>query len=169
MVGTLAYDQRLAQLDANEKPITIDHLDNDTVKAGAEVTIYSKKVPQDKIMWHGAGGKNRDSADASPMHCKLLADGTGTGTDGDVIEGELIAVISDSDGRALYTRTLGDLGTLAEYAAENPTERPLQYALAPYATPGRNVELRVNAASGSDGAKIADDSDVRLWRSEQGN
>ncbi|GGC53039.1 hypothetical protein [Haloferax sulfurifontis] len=166
MPGTLGYNENLAELDGDVRPIRSDDIDQDTLKSGAEVTVYREKVPQDKDFWFGAGGKNRESADASPMHTKLVASGNGTGTAGDVIGGTLYAAITDSDGRALYTRKLGDLSLLAEFADQNPTERPLMYALAPYAKPGRYVEFRVDADSNSDGKEIDPAaSDVMLYRS----
>ncbi|MBC9985157.1 hypothetical protein E4P24_02060 [Haloferax sp. AS1] len=166
MPGTLSYNADLAELDGDVRPIRGDDLDQDTLKAGAEVTVYREKVPQDKDEWFGAGGKDRASADASPMHADVVATGNGSGTAGDTIGGTLYAAITDSDGRALYTRKLGDLTLLSEFASEPPTERPLMYSLAPYATAGRYIEFRIDADSASDGKEIDPaNSDVMLYRS----
>ncbi|RDZ41606.1 hypothetical protein C5B89_06600 [Haloferax sp. Atlit-47N] len=166
MPGTLSYNEDLAELDGDVRPIRGSDLDQETLKAGAEVTVYREKVPQDKDLWFGAGGKDRASADSSPMHADIVASGNGSGTAGDTIGGTLYAAITDSDGRALYTRKLGDLELLSEFASESPTERPLMYSLAPYAMPGRFVEFRIDADANSDGKEIDPAaSNVMLYRS----
>ncbi|POG56680.1 hypothetical protein [Haloferax marisrubri] len=166
MPDTLAYNEDLAELDGDVRPIRGSDLDQDTLKSGSEVTVYREKVPQDKDLWFGAGGKDRESADSSPMHADIVATGNGSGTAGDTIGGTLYAAITDSEGRAMFTRKLGDLELLSEYASESPTERPLMYSLAPYATAGRYIEFRIDADSASDGKEIDPaNSDVMLYRS----
>ena len=158
------------------KPLNADDLDNVTVKAGSEVTIYSKQVNNDKVLFWGHGGKDRRSADTKFRFADLVATGNGQGADGDSITGDLIAAITDSDqNRVLRSVTLGDLGELADAADDDRTERPVMFALAPYAKPGRYIELRVRAKPSSDGYELDNtenagtDSTFRAWYSEVSN
>ena len=168
----MGFDPRLLDV-GNAKPLDASDLQNATVKAGSEVTVYAKQVPNDKELFWGHGGKNRQAADTKFMFANLVADGTGDGNDGDPIIGDLIAAITDSDQkRVLASVTLGALGELADALDDDRTERPVMYALAPYAKPGRHIELRVQAKASCDGYKIDNtenpgtDSSARLWYSE---
>ncbi|ELZ94905.1 hypothetical protein C440_07512 [Haloferax mucosum ATCC BAA-1512] len=171
---TLRYNPGLINV-GNARPINADDLDKVTLKAGTEVPIYSKKVKNDKLLFWGAGGKDRESADTKFFFCDLVATGNGTGTAGDAVRGELIAVITDSDQERVKAEfTLGDLGHLADArTSDNPM--PVMYALAPYAKPGRHIELRIRASSSSDGVEIDNTEDpgnassARLWYSQVSN
>ncbi|WP_380681091.1 hypothetical protein [Salinigranum sp. GCM10025319] len=155
------------------KPLDASDLEQKTVVAGTEVTVYSKQVPNDKLFYWGYGGKNRQAADTKFMFADLVATGNGDGTAGDPITGDLIVAITDSDqNRVLASWTLGALGELADARGDDRTERPVQFALDPYAKPGRHIELRVKAKASSDGYEIDNTEDpgtassARLWRSE---
>jgi hypothetical protein len=171
----MEHNQGLAGT-GNPKPLNADDLDNVTVKANSEVTIFSKQVNNDKVLFWGHGGKDRRAADTKFTFADLVATGNGAGTDGDPITGDLIVAITDSDqNRVLASMTLGDLGELADARSDARTERPVMYALAPYAKPGRYIELRVRAKASSDGYELDNtenpgtDSSARFWYSEVSN
>lgn len=171
----MGFDPRLVDV-GDPKPLNADDLQNVTVKAGTEVTIYSKQVPNDKLLFWGSGGKNRRGADTKFTFADLVATGSGAGNDGDAITGDLIVAITDSDqNRVLASYTLGDLGELADARQDARTERPVNFALAPYAKPGRYIELRVQAKASSDGYELDNteapgtDSSARFWYSEVNN
>lgn len=150
------------------KPVKGGDLDNATLNAGNEVTIWSKQVNADNRLWWGHGTNNRERGPHAFIYAQLFANGNGTGTDGDALVGELVAVITDSDQKdVIARREVGDLETLADAQSDNRTERPLFPSLAPYATEDKHIELRVNADSGSDGAEVANDSNVRMYYSKE--
>ncbi|SFH07472.1 hypothetical protein SAMN04488063_0097 [Halopelagius inordinatus] len=172
---TLEYTPGLIDT-GNARPLNADDLDAETLKADTEVTVYSKEVANDKLLFWGAGGKNRQSADTKFMFADLVASGAGTGTAGDPIRGELLAAITDSDqNRVLEWVSLGDLSELSDARNDDRTDRPVMYALAPYAKPGRHIELRVRASSSSDGVEVDNTenpgtaSSARFWYSEVSN
>lgn len=150
----------------NKRSITASALNNVAVKAGTEVTIWSKQMPNDKVAWFGHGSHVREVAEAF-VYAELLANGNGAGTDGDAIEGELVLAITDSDQRRVLASTVFDsLGELADAFADDRTNRPVMEAMSPYAKPGRHIELRVRADQNCDGYEVASDSNVRLYYSE---
>lgn len=165
---TLEFNRGLAER-GDARPLNASSLAAATLKADTEVTVWSKQCANDELIFHGHGGKNRQAADTKYMKALIKASGAGTGTAGDEVNGELVAAITDSDQRrVLASVTLGDLDQLGEMASVDPTERPVMYALAPYAKPGRHLEFRVVADSSSDGVEIDNDqsvSDVKLWYS----
>ena len=158
------------------KPLNAGDLSNVTLKAGTEVTVYSKQVPNDKLLFWGHGGKNRQAADTRFAFADLVATGAGSGTDGDAILGDLILAITDSDqNRVLASWTLDQLGELADARQDDRTDRPVNYALAPYAKPGRHIEIRIQASAASDGVELDNtenpgtDSSARLYYTEVNN
>lgn len=161
MAGTLQFHPGLAQRDADKKAIKAAHLDGATLRAGDDVTIYRQKRPDDKTQWFGHGGQNRQSGNTAHKYADLI-DGAGN-----EIEGDLIAAITDSDGRVLVERTVGDLDVLRDAANDPRTERPVMPALAPFLKQGRYMELRINADPGSDGVTLDPSaSSQRVWYSQ---
>lgn len=148
----------------DKRPVFAGDLESATVKAGTEVTVFQKQVPDDKIAWFGHGSHQRSVAEAF-IFADLDASGNGTGTAGDPIEGELVAAVLDSEQRrVLASTTIDSLGELADAKADERTERPVMEALAPYAKPGRYLEFRVRSASSSDGYEIdTSGSSARLY------
>ncbi|WP_338905236.1 hypothetical protein [Salinibaculum marinum] len=151
----------------DKRNIVAADLDQDTLKAGTEVTVWSQKVPDDKVLFWGHGRAQREYADAF-VFAELLASGNGTGTAGDELSGELVLAITDSQQRRVLASTVFDtLGELADAKADDRTNRPIMAALAPYAKPGRHIEIRIRAASGSDGKELDPSaSSARLYYSE---
>lgn len=141
-------------------------LENATLRAGNEITIWSKQVKADTILFHGHGSNNRQRGQNAYIYAELLADGTGAGTDGDALSGTLVACITDSEQQdVIARREIGDLETLADAKNDARTERPVLPALAPYATQDKHLEYRVVADAASDGKTVANDSNVRLYHS----
>jgi hypothetical protein len=166
-MAQLQQHQALAQVDANPKAVKGSHLEQTTLRAGDDVTVYREKRPDDKIQFWGHGDSNRMNGNSVHKYAELVASGGGAGTAGDAIQGDLIVAITDSDGRIKAERNIGDLQELADAAADARTERPLMEALAPYAEQGRYMEVIVNADAASDGVEVDPSaSNARVWYSE---
>jgi len=161
-MSKLGHSRRLAMV-GDQRPIGASALDDDTVKQETEVTVWSKQVGQDELLFWGHGSQSRRDARAKFAYADLDASGNGAGAAGDPITGELVLAITDSDQRrVLVDYTLGDLEELADAASE----RPVMYALAPFAKPGRHIEIRVRADADSDDYEIdSANSSARLWYS----
>lgn len=135
-------------------PIDAADFEQDTLKAGTEVTVYSREVNQDEILLHGHGPHQRDQAEAF-VGLDLVASGNGTGNAGDDIQGQVILAITNSDGtRVKADKEFDSLAQLRDSLAESRTDRIVEELMVPYAKPGRNIEVRVRAASGSDGVEV---------------
>ena len=157
MPNTLTYSPGLANReDSNRKSINADDLNNVAVSSGSEITFWDKQVPNDKVLHHGHGTRDRRDAFTSYMYFDLKATGSGSGNDGSNINGTIIQAITDSDqNRVLAWRDVGQSSELRDARTDDDrTERPVNYAVAPFAKPGRYLELRINATSGSDGYEI---------------
>jgi hypothetical protein len=153
MPSMLSTDPRLYGV-GDKEPIPAGQFDQDTLKAGTEVVLWSKQVGNDQRLFHGHGREDREYAEAF-VGLDLVASGNGTGTDGDKIQGELVLRITDSDQRrVLASMTLDTLQQLRDSLAESRTDRIIEAALAPFARPGRHIEVAVDADPGSDGAEV---------------
>lgn len=138
----------------DKEPIPVGEFDQDTVKAGSEVTFWAKQVGQDQVLWHGHGREDREYAEAF-IGLDVVASGNGTGTAGDAIDGKLVLAITDSDQRrVLASATLDTLQQLRDTLAESRTDRIIEAILGPYAKPGRHLEVRIDADPSSDGAEV---------------
>jgi hypothetical protein len=138
----------------DKEAIDASELDQDTVKAGVEVPVFQKQVAQDEILFHGHGPHRREQAEAF-VGLDLVASGNGDGNQGDPIQGDVILAITNSDGtRVKASITFDSLAQLRDSQDEARTDRIVEEALAPYAKPGRNLEVRIDANSGSDGYEI---------------
>jgi len=158
----LEIDDRLANVG---RPQTVkgEDLDNATLREGEEITVFTKTVKADTVLFHGHGSNNRERGQSAHIYAEVLANGNGTGTDGDEIGGTLVAVLFDSEQRdVIARRELGDLGVLADAKADARTERPLFPAMSPYASRDKILAYRIIADSGSDGAEVANNSNVHL-------
>jgi hypothetical protein len=155
------------QFGARVSPNRIDEDDiNDrALQEGEEITVWSTQVPADKAYVWGYGQDNRDAGDANYVFAEFLEDGTGTGTDGNVIrDAEVVVAVTDStEEDTLAKTTLGpDAGDLADSKADNRTERPIFPEHAPGATEDKYLQLRLRARSGADGVVVGNDSDVHI-------
>jgi hypothetical protein len=155
------------QFGSRVSPKQIDEADiNDrALQAGEEITVWSTQVPADKAYVWGFGRNNRDAGDANYVYAEFLADGTGTGTDGNTItDAEVVVAITDSTQEDTIAKTtLGpDAQDLSDAKADNRTERPIFPEHAPGATEDKHLELRLRARSGADGKVVGNDSDVHI-------
>jgi hypothetical protein len=132
---------------------------------GQEITVWSVQVPADKAYHWGIGANNRNAGNANFVYAEFLADGTGSGTDGDVIRAAdvVLAVTDSTQENTLAKVTLTEsAGELADAKADPRSERPLLPELAPAASEDRHLELRLRAQSAADGVVVGNDSDVAL-------
>lgn len=152
----LSPDRRAAGLGSKES-IPASAFEQETLKAGVEVEVWSKKVNDDQTLYHGYGVENRDYASAF-VGLDLVASGNGSGTAGDDIEGDLVLGVTNSEGdRILASTTYDNLGELRDSLTESRSDRliePAHTANGDLAGPGRRLVLLVNADSGSDGVEI---------------
>ncbi|WP_363467831.1 hypothetical protein [Halogeometricum borinquense] len=153
--------------EGQKRSVTASALSKETLKAGTENTVWAKQVAQDKKLFAGHGPEVRDYAKAF-IHAKLVASGAGSGDAGDIINGDLIVAITDSDQRRVFaSHVVGNLGDLADALEDDRTSRPIMAALAPYAMPGRYLEFRILPSPGSGGVELDPaESDARLYYSE---
>lgn len=140
-------------------------LQNKTLQAGEEITVWSTQVPADKAYVWGFGPDNRNAGNSNYIYAEFLASGNGTGADGDVIrDADVVVAVTDSTQEdTLGKRALGPTaGNLADAKADDPTERPILPELYKGASEDRHLELRLRARSGADGIEVANDSDIDL-------
>lgn len=138
----------------NKKSIPASAMDQKAVVAGTEITAWSKQVAQDEILLHGHGSHLREIAEAF-IGLDLVASGNGSGTAGDPVQGDVVLAITNSDQtRVLADVELDSLSQLRDSLTESRTDRIVEELLTPYAKPGRHLEVRIRADSGSDGYEI---------------
>jgi hypothetical protein len=155
------------QFGRRVSPKRIDeaNINDRALQAGEEITIWSIPVPADKGYVWGYGRDSRDAGDANYVFAEFLADGSGTGTDGDVVrDAEVVVAVTDStEEDTLAKTTLGpDAGDLADAKADARTERPIFPEHRPGGTEDKYLQLRLRARSGADGVVIGNDSDVHI-------
>ncbi|ELZ87492.1 hypothetical protein C453_04039 [Haloferax elongans ATCC BAA-1513] len=154
MATPLVYNTNLANV-GNSKPVKGSMLEQTTLRAGNEIVVYEQTCPADKYLFWGFGHQNKQAGNASHIYAQLKATGNGAGSAGDAIKGDLVAVITDSEGRDVHHRyNVGDLETLADAASDPRTERPIMPALAPIAREDQRIQLRVIADPESDGVEV---------------
>lgn len=152
-MNELEPNRRLAGSGSKES-IRASDLDQDTLKADTEVTVFSEQVADDQLLYHGYGVRDREYAEAFTA-LDLVASGNGAGTAGDAITGDVVLAVTDSQGRrVLASTTFESLAELRDAAAEARSDRIVEPALAPYAMPGRRLEVRIEADAASDGVEI---------------
>jgi hypothetical protein len=137
-------------------------LDNATLQSGEWITIWSDEVKADTLQFWGFGPRNREDADASFAFCELLANGSGTGTDGDQISGKLRLAVTDSTGDDIRRRVYGDLDDLSDAKSDSRTDRPMMAEVQPAASQDKSLELQVKVDPSDDGTVVANDSNVKL-------
>jgi len=138
----------------NKKSIPASAMDQKAVVAGTEITVFAKQVAQDEILMHGHGSHLRDIAGAF-IGLDLVASGNGAGNANDPIQGDVVLAITNSDQtRVLADVELDSLSQLRDSLSESRTDRIVEELLTPYAKPGRHIEVRIRADSGSDGYEV---------------
>jgi len=167
MSNKLQQHSALQQADADKKAVKASHLDQTTLREGDDVTVYRERRPDDRVQWWGHGDESRQNSNSAHKYGELVASGNGTANAGDAIEADVIVAITDSAGRILAERQVGDVDELTDAANDSRTERPMMPAYAPYLTQGRYREVIVNADVASDGAELdPENSSARFWYSE---
>lgn len=159
--GNRASPQHIDEADINDK----------TLQAGEEITIWSNDVPADKAYLWGYGPDSRQAGNANYVYGEFLESGAGSGTDGNVInDADVVVAVTDSTQEdTLAKTTLGpDAGDLADAKADDRTDRPVFPEHAPGATEDKHLELRLRARSGADGVVVGNDSDVHIGYSQVG-
>ncbi|GAB3315232.1 hypothetical protein [Haloplanus salinarum] len=147
------------------KRIDESELNDRSLQAGQEITIWSTQVPADKGYVWGYGPDNRDAGNANFVYGEFLASGSGTGTDGNVIrDADVVLAITDSTQEDTIAKTTinPDAGDLADAKADPRTERPILPEHYKGASEDRHLELRLRARSGADGKVVGNDSDLHL-------
>lgn len=136
----------------------------ETLSADNEVTVWSEEVKQDQALYHGFGVRERSYAEAF-VGLDLVATGNGTASGGDPIKGDVVLAVTDSEQRrVLASVTFEGLGELRDSLAEVRSDRIVEPAMAPFAQPGRHLEIRIDADPDSDGAELDPDaSDGKLY------
>lgn len=137
-------------------------LDTPTLQSGEWIEIWSDTVQAGTVQFWGFGPRNRRAADASFAYCELLADGTGTGTDGDQISGKVRLTVKDPTGDDIRRRVFGDLDDLADAKSDSRTDRPMMPEVQPAASQDKSLSLQVKVDSAQDGVVVANDSNVKL-------
>lgn len=159
--GRRVSPQHIDEADINDK----------TLQAGEEITIWSTDVPADKAYVWGYGPDSRQAGNANYVYAEFLASGAGTGTDGNTItDADVVVAITDSTQEDTIAKTtLGpDAGDLADAKADDRTDRPVFPEHSPGATEDKHLELRLRARSGADGKVVGNDSDVHLGYGQVG-
>lgn len=142
-----------------------DELMQNTLVQGNEIVIWEEQVPADKAFVWGSGPDSRQAGSANYSYAEFLANGSGTGTDGNVIrDAEVFLAITDSTGEDTLAKTAltPDAGDLADAKADDRTERPVIPEHKPYASEDRVIQIRLKAGSDADGKIVGKDSDVHL-------
>lgn len=136
-------------------PIPASQFEQDTLKAGTEVVLWSTQVGNDQILFHGHGREDRQYAEAF-VGLDLVATGNEAAANaGDLIQGEVVLRITDSDQRRVKaSMTLDTLSQLRDALDEARTDRIIEMALGPFAKPGRHLEVCVDADPASDGYEV---------------
>ncbi len=128
-----------------KETITSDELEGNTVAGGQEVTVFSQQVQDDQRLYHGYGPQVRNRANGF-VDLNVQSDA------GNPIQGDVILAITDSEGRRVLASTTFDtLQELRDSEAESRSDKRIEPALAPFATSGRNLEVRIEADASSDG------------------
>jgi hypothetical protein len=168
MSQQLSPDTNLAvagQQAGKPRPIKSSDLDGSAVlREGQKTVIFDKQVPADKLAWFGYGHEDL------PMGVKhMFADLYHADQDADgnpePVEADILVRITDSSGTTTHADTeLGDVGTLADAASEERTERPDMPAMGPHAKGHRRLQVVAIADAASDGLSIKTDvSSCRFW------
>jgi len=146
-------------------------LQNKTLQAGEEITIWSTQVPADKAYVWGFGPDSLNAANANYVYATFKANGSGTGADGDVIaDADVVLAVTDSTQEDTLAKTTvnPDAGDLNDAVSDDRTDRPVLPEHAPGATEDKHLELRLRARSGADGIVVANDSDIHLGYGQVG-
>lgn len=111
----------------------------------------------------GHGMRSRDDPNLGYMYAELLADGTGTGVDGDAIDGTFrFVVYADSEDEVPIVGPQQDSRDMREAVTDARTERPALPLMLPGAGKDKAIAVQFKSTDASDGAVIANDSNVLI-------
>lgn len=155
--GTRVRPRHIDEDDLTDRPLV----------AGEEITVWSSRpVPSDKAYVWGYGPQEGAAAgNLNYVYAEFLADGTGSGNDGDVVRDAdiVLAVVDSTEEDTIAKTTLGpDAGDLSDAKADDRTERPVVPEQAPAVSEDKHIQLRLRAGSGADGVVLGNDSDVNI-------
>lgn len=146
-----------------EQRVIGEDLDNVAVYADTYRDIFQQRSTESAKYYLGHGARSRDDPNAGFFYADLLADGTGTLTDGDAIGGKLrFVVYADSEDEVPIVGSTYPIGELRDAATDNRTERPVLPLNLPGAGKDKAIAIQVKTDSASDGAVVANDSDVSI-------
>lgn len=143
------------------------NLSGRALQQGEEITVWtSDAVPADKAyLWGYGPQEGNTTGNLNYTYAEFLADGTGTGSDGNVIRDAdvVIAVVDSTEEDTIAKTTLGPgAGELADAKADDRTERPVLPEQSPAVSEDKHIQLRLRAGSGADGKVVGNDSDLNL-------
>ena len=125
--------------------------------------ILSVTSTESAKFYLGHGMRSRDDPNLGYMYASLLADGTGTGTDGDEINGTFrFVVYADSEDEVPIVGPSQDSRDMREAASDARTERPALPLLLPGAGKDKKAAVQFKAVDADDGEVIAADSSVLI-------
>lgn len=148
-----------------QAPNGLDSEDNPTLREGEPVPVFARKVESDTLYAWGYGSSNRNKGRDAFVHSQFVADGSGTGADGDVVtDGELWARVMGPRRRRVKAETMvDDLSDLNDAVQESLTDKPMFPVQEPAAKEDRWIELAIVGGPNADGVTIDSDSDVRFY------
>lgn len=167
LVPNYQFGEALSALRIDEDEINTGKV----LQQGEEVTIWSDRVPADKIYVWGIGPRSREASNTNFVFADFQASGSGTGTSGNTItDCDVVIAVTDSTQEDTLAKTTlnPDAGDLSDAQADNRTERPVLPEQSPGATEDKHLELRLRARSGADGKQVATSSVLSLAYAQLG-
>jgi hypothetical protein len=149
MPEELNPDERAAGVGSKET-IRPGEFEAKTLSAGEEITVWTKEVNQDQLLYHGYGVLAREYARAFVG----LDVQSAAGSD---ITGDLHIAVEDSEGTTLAVTTFDDLDELRDSLNESRSDRivePAHTAEGDLAGAGRQLAIYLEADDSSDGDEV---------------
>jgi len=135
---------------SDKRRVTAADLNEPSLVAGNEVTVYAQEVPADFGLHWGYGYSNREAGQTS------FVDFDFQNSNGNAIDGELVLAITDSSQETVIAkRYFQSLGDLRDSVASDRTEKILMPEMQPAAREDRHLELRIVADASSDGDTVS--------------
>jgi|AntAceMinimDraft_18_1070375.scaffolds.fasta_scaffold03033_13 hypothetical protein len=146
-----------------EQRILGEDLDTQVVYADTYRDIFQKRSTESAKFYLGHGMRSRDDPNAGYFYAAITASGTGALTDGADIGGKLrFVVYADSEDEVPIVGSTYPLRELRDAATDSRTERPVLPLQLPGAGKDKAIAVQLQTDSASDGAEVAQDSDVSI-------
>lgn len=147
----------------SQQTFTEDNLNTVSVLSDTYRDILTEQSTESAKFYLGHGVRSRDDPNLGYMYAELLADGTGTATDGDAIDGTFrFVVYADSEDEVPIVGGQQDSRDMREAVTDDRTERPALPLLVPGAGKDKRIAVQFKAANASDGNVIGADSNVLI-------